>query len=82
MEYVGGAPSPLSQGTKESLLGRISRLCLYEIFEASHFHIRMGQRVEPSPPFKNLSGVASGHEGARMLHKRKRHESIRKQKKS
>jgi hypothetical protein len=77
VESVNGVPPPLNQGTEESLLKRISRLCLHEVFEASDFHIGTGQRIEPNPPFENLSGVASKHEGTRNLHKRMRHESIR-----
>ena len=76
MECVGGVPPPFNQGTKETLLGKISRLYLHKVFEANRFHIGTGQRIEPSPPFENLSGVASRHKGARMLHKRRRHESI------
>ena len=78
MERVGGVPPSLSQCTKEGLLSRISRLCLHEVFEASRFHIGTGQRIEPSPPFVNLSGVALRHQGMRSLNKRMRHESIRR----
>ena len=77
VECVSGVPPPLSQGTKESLLGKISRLCLHEVFEASCFHKGTGQRIKPCPPFKNLNRVASRHKGVKRLHKRKRHESVR-----
>jgi hypothetical protein len=48
-----------------------------KVFKSSCFHKRTGQRIKPSPPFKDLHGVASRHEGMNSLHKRKRHESIK-----
>ncbi len=83
MESVGGVPPSLNQCTKEALFGSLSRLGLHEVFEASRLNKRMGHRIEPTPPLKDLCRIASRQEGMDSLYIKERHESTKeRQKKS
>ena len=78
MESVGGVPPSLNQCTKEALFGSLSRLGLHEVFEASRLKKRIGHRIEPNPPLKDLCRIASRQEGMDSLYIK---ESMSQQKK-